>query len=615
MPQIAYIGSCLSGTIVKELLKARPNMHLVAGMPHMRLDILCDYLVDGMRLGAPRAVTFAMLKEVFPTHEKVNRDRAAWQISERLEKITGWLKTTDCLVVDNNYDLHSLVCEVEYGSETLRFVNLQGARDTVGCKNLGIMPLDAASVKYQRLFDYIHELNPTVKIFYVHYPVSGFERQGGWQDRVRRARHLAETVALRDVYVFPLIKIEGGDFAANYPAWYFSTRVYNAYAQRILSVIDGGDFSVPGHGEVPFVALRQANGGPAPTPEIASSNPYKGLPTRNYWKPAVADRYPLAIAKLYDRKFPITLDDRVATCGSCFAQHIGRRLKAKGFNFLDMEPAPESWSPAEAAARGYGIYSARYGNVYTSTQLLQLIQRAFGEIALDEVWESGGRYYDPFRPNLDPGGYDSPDGVIAERNGHLAAVRRLFERLDVFIFTMGLTECWYNAKTSAVYPICPGVTAGHFDGDVHRFQNLSFAKGMADMTSILQRLRSIRPDVRVLLTVSPVPLTATAENRHVLLSTMHSKSVLRAIAGELATQDDFVDYFPSYEIVASPPFRGMFFQNNLRTIHDDGVDYIMSHFFEQHNVTQRSQENLQNSADSVEAFCDELFLELQRQTT
>lgn len=614
MTRIAYIGSCLSGTIVKELLKARPEVRLVAGVPHMRLDVLCDYLVDGVPLGAPRDLTFAMIKDLFPAHQKVNQDRLAWQVSERLEKMNNWLKVIECLVVDNNYDLHSLVYDVDYDGKTLRFVNLQGAGEIGQCKNLGMMPLYAASVKYQRLFDYIRELNPSVKIVFLHYPVSGFEKQGAWNQRVTRGRHFAETVALHDVHVFPLVKITGDDFAANYPAWYFSSRVYGAYAKAILSIIDGGDFSLPGQGEVSFAALQQAAGKPPPPPR-RSENPYTGLPTRNYWKPAVADCYPLSIAKLYDKKFSISLDDGVATCGSCFAQHIGRRLRASGFNFLDVEPSPASNTAIEATAHGYGIYSARYGNVYTSAQLLQLFQRAFGEITIDEVWESGGRYYDPFRPNLDPDGYDDAEGVIAERNRHLAAVRRLFERLDVFIFTMGLTECWYNAKNSAVYPICPGVTVGQFDPEVHKFQNLSFTKGIADMTAVLERLRSIKPDIRVLLTVSPVPLTATAENRHVLLSTMHSKSVLRAIAGELAAQHDFVDYFPSYEIVASPPYRGMFFQNNLRTIHEEGVDYIMSHFFEQHNAVQRPPENPQKNGNSVEAFCDELFLELQRQTT
>ena len=35
--------------------------------------------------------------------------------------------------------------------------------------------------------------------------------------------------------------------------------------------------------------------------------------------------------------------------------------------------------PDLQAPHGYGIYSARFGNIYTARQLLQLIQRAYGE--------------------------------------------------------------------------------------------------------------------------------------------------------------------------------------------------------------------------------------------
>ena len=114
----------------------------------------------------------------------------------------------------------------------------------------------------------------------------------------------------------------------------------------------------------------------------------------------------------------------------------------------------------------------------------------------------------------------------------------------------------------------------------------------------------------MLLTVSPVPLTATAENRHVLVSTIHSKSILRAVAGELASRFDFIDYFPSYEIVISPPFRGMFFQNNMRSVHEQGVDFVMSHFFAQHKPEQT--ETAKSRDIDNEDFCDEVFLELER---
>jgi hypothetical protein len=84
----------------------------------------------------------------------------------------------------------------------------------------------------------------------------------------------------------------------------------------------------------------------------------------------------------------------------------------------------------------------------------------------------------------------------------------------------------------------------------------------------------------MVLTVSPVPLTATATGRHALVATTHSKSVLRAAAGQLADERDDVDYFPSYEIISGFPYRAAFYEPNLRTVTPDGVAFVMRHFFQ-----------------------------------
>jgi hypothetical protein len=90
--------------------------------------------------------------------------------------------------------------------------------------------------------------------------------------------------------------------------------------------------------------------------------------------------------------------------------------------------------------------------------------------------------------------------------------------------------------------------------------------------------------------------------------------VLRAVAGELAEEFDFVDYFPSYEIIVSSPYRSMFFKNNLRNIHDEGVDYVMTHFFRQHQIGSVKIKEDDASAPSDD-FCDEVFLELSKKIT
>jgi hypothetical protein len=73
---------------------------------------------------------------------------------------------------------------------------------------------------------------------------------------------------------------------------------------------------------------------------------------------------------------------------------------------------------------------------------------------------------------------------------------------------------------------------------------------VTDMSAFIGSLREVNPKAKVILTVSPVPLFATAVDRHVLVSTTYSKSVLRVAAQALVESYDYVFYFPAYEIVA-----------------------------------------------------------------
>ena len=82
----------------------------------------------------------------------------------------------------------------------------------------------------------------------------------------------------------------------------------------------------------------------------------------------------------------------------------------------------------------------------------------------------------------------------------------------------------------------------------------------------------------MILTVSPVPLIATMENRSVLVSTTYSKSVLRVAAEVVAKRYDFVAYFPSYEIITGGFNRGSYFAEDLRSVTEAGVAHVMRLF-------------------------------------
>jgi hypothetical protein len=226
------------------------------------------------------------------------------------------------------------------------------------------------------------------------------------------------------------------------------------------------------------------------------------------------------------------------------------------------------------------VFSARFGNLYTTRQLLQLFQECFdGREPAEAVWQTtDGRFVDALRPQVTPGGYDSEEQVRAERKTHLGAVRRMFEDCDIFVFTLGLTETWRSRADGTVYPVAPGVSGGSYDPDRHEFVNLDVLEVMADLDAFLLRLKAVNPGVRVLLTVSPVPLIATYEDRNVLVSTTYSKSVLRVAAEMAWRKHPWVDYFPSYEIITGNYNCSAYYEADFRGINPIGVDHAMRCF-------------------------------------
>jgi len=310
------------------------------------------------------------------------------------------------------------------------------------------------------------------------------------------------------------------------------------------------------------------------------THPYKALGPEAFWKTAVGAKNPLQIGGLWSPKFQITQDMPIVTAGSCFAQHFSRALAGRGYDWLDGEPAPPYLREGAARDYNYGIFSFRSGNIYTTRMLRQWVEQAL-ELKEDpkEVWRTKGRFYDPLRPMIEPGGFSSKGEMFASREACYRAIRRAIEGASVFVFTLGLTESWANRSSGLEYASCPGTAAGAFQDGAHVFVNHRAREIEQDLLAALNAMRAINPDLKVLLSVSPVPLTATASGAHVLTATTYSKSVLRAVAGMVSEDHDWVDYFPSYEIITSPAFRGMFFAPNQRSVVPEGVDFVMQNFF------------------------------------
>lgn len=356
-------------------------------------------------------------------------------------------------------------------------------------------------------------------------------------------------------------------------------------------------------------------------------SPYQGLDDRAFWRSGVVEAGTYPPPDIYRPKFPIAKNLPIFTAGSCFAQHVGRTLANAGYHVIDTEPMPD-WVPAELAHKhGYKLYSARFGNIYTVRQFLQLLQEAFGNFKpADPVWEKDGRYYDALRPGMTPGGLARPEHVMESRAYHLRAVQEAVAETGMVVFTLGLTETWQHKPSGTVYPTAPGTIAGRIDLEVHSFVNFRASEIRKDFLTVRKIFRAANPDVKFLLTVSPVPLTATASGAHVLPATTYSKSVLRTVAGELAEDFDDIDYFPSFEIVSSHPSAGRFFEPNLRSVKPRGVRRVMRAFLNAHENKPRTKEVRraqrralqedrtadQKAASAEDVICEEELLEAFR---
>ncbi len=315
-----------------------------------------------------------------------------------------------------------------------------------------------------------------------------------------------------------------------------------------------------------------------------TTSPYSGLQGAAFWG-SCRDHPDFRFDALYQPKITLPAGTRIATAGSCFAQNLSRYLCGSALEFVDAEPAPAGMRRKIARRFGYHQFSARYGNVYTTRQLRQLLEDTLSETCHDcAIWQRDGRYFDALRPGVEPEGFETREEVVQCRLDHLRRVRQMLRGVDVFVFTLGLTECWEDRATGLVFPTVPGLLAGRFDPEAHGFLNLGFRETLTDLEAAIGLMRQIAPDLKVILTVSPVPLAATATGRHVLQANTYSKSVLRAVAGEFSEREAHVDYFPSYEIITALPGCPDLFKPNQRDVTEEGVGLVMSAFFEAHGL-------------------------------
>jgi len=247
----------------------------------------------------------------------------------------------------------------------------------------------------------------------------------------------------------------------------------------------------------------------------------------------------------------ITKSDPITTFGSCFAAHISGYLIKSGYTIADL-------------GRNRASYVIRCGEgMVNSAAIAQQLLWAYGEAEFNEpLWYN-------------------KDGTEAryEENVRLDT-RAIFDRSNVFIITLGLSEVWYNKETAEIF--WRAIPKSQFDPDRHGFKVLSAVENRSNLEAAYRLIRQHRPESAIIFTLSPVPLVATFRPVSCVTASSVSKASLRVAVDELMrdhSDDKRLFYYPSYEIVKDVIVDA--YEKDFRHIKPEVVSTIMK-FFAQH---------------------------------
>lgn len=240
---------------------------------------------------------------------------------------------------------------------------------------------------------------------------------------------------------------------------------------------------------------------------------------------------------------------KITAFGSCFAANISNWLGRRNYRVSSQDPNAQE------------AYVVRIGEgMVNSFVIRQQFEWAWENRTFDEdLWHGY---------NKETYGYDEDVRL---------QTKALFDETDVFILTFGLSEIWYDAQTNNVF--WRTVPKEAYDPERHLFRVSTVEENRDNIDAIYKLIRKHRPDAKIIMTLSPIPLIATFRDTSCITSNSVSKAVLRVALDEVMREhkdEGYLHYWPSYELIMDV-FRAPFKQDR-RHIDPLILNFIMTQF-------------------------------------
>jgi hypothetical protein len=243
---------------------------------------------------------------------------------------------------------------------------------------------------------------------------------------------------------------------------------------------------------------------------------------------------------------PIRYEHKIMALGSCFAANIGTRLSTLKYN-IELNPFGIQYNPSSIA-----------------NGLLRLIDAS--PYGLTDLFEHQGLWHS-FDHHGSFSGREQASVLLA-MNQRLEATHQHLLETDVLILTLGTAWVFELASSGLVVNNCHKLPA-----DLFKRQRLSVEAAVAALKGALEALWALRPEMQVLLTVSPI--------RHLkdgAIENQLSKSTLLLAVDTLQQAFSQLSYFPAYELMMDELRDYRFYARDLTHPNDLAVDYIWARF-------------------------------------
>ena len=240
---------------------------------------------------------------------------------------------------------------------------------------------------------------------------------------------------------------------------------------------------------------------------------------------------------------------RITAFGSCFAANISNWLSERNFRVLNR---------AEDSARAYVVTMGE--GMVNSFVIRQQFEWAWENKVFEQALWHGYK--------AEEYGYD--EEVRLE-------TRRIFDETEVFVLTFGLSEVWYDEPTGNVF--WRTIPKDAYDPARHKFRLSTVEENRDNIRAIYDLIRKYRPDAKIIVTLSPVPLIATFRDVSCITANSVSKATLRVAVDEVLREvkaEGHLFYWPSYELVTDvfrSPYKG-----DRRHVRPVVLNYIMRLF-------------------------------------